>query len=238
MKIHKKLKGDNLKKIMCAISAIILFANISYGQLPVKPSLQVAVKGAYSSMLSHYEITDEVSGFPGVQLELTVDLNSQWGIYGNFGADFISLKNSTIVDGTTTYELKTSTQLSGYVGPRYYVNIPMSPTKIYFDAGVGIYSTKLGDLSATTSTTNPPTTITASFSSVSQWGTNLGAGVNLAAGPNLNISLGAKYHFIFKKDNVEVTRTLSTGTSVTGTGNAPEHSYIQFAAGVGYRFGL
>jgi outer membrane protein W len=227
-----------LKKIICSIAVLILFANISYGQIPVKPSLQVAVKGAYSSMLSHYEISEEVSGFPGVQLELTVDLNSQWGIYGNFGADFISLKNSTRVDGTTTYELKTSTQLSGYMGPRYYVNIPMSPTKVYFDAGLGIYSTKLGDLTGTTSTTNPPTTITASFSSVSQWGTNLGAGVNLAAGSNVNISLGAKYHFIFKSDDTQVTRTISTGTSSTLTVDAPEHSYIQFAAGIGYRFGL
>lgn len=223
---------------MCAISVLFLLANISYAQIPVKPSLQVGIKGTYSTMLSHYEILDEVNAFPGVQLELTYDINSQWGIYGNFGADFISLKNSTRVDGTTTYELKTSTQLSGYVGPRYYINIPMSPTKIYVDGGLGIYSTKLGDLTATTSTTNPPTTVTASFSSVSQWGTNLGAGVNLAAGSNVSIGLGIKYHFIFKKDNVEVTRTLSTGTSVTGTGNAPEHSYMQFGAGIGYRFGL
>lgn len=223
---------------MCAISALFLLANISYAQIAVRPTLQVAVKGTYSSMLSHYEISDEVNAFPGVQLELTYDINSKWGIYGNFGADFISVKNSTITQGTTTFEQSSSTQLSGYGGPRYYINIPMSSTKIYVDGGVGIYSVKLGDQTATTTTTNPPTSITASYTSVSQWGTNFGAGVNLAAGSNVSIGLGIKYHFIFKKDNVEVTRTLSTGTSNTGTGNAPEHSYIQFGAGLGYRFGF
>jgi len=223
---------------MCAISALFLYANISNAQILVKPSLQVAVKGTYSSMLSHYEITDEVNAIPGVQFELIYDINSQWGIYGNLGADFISVKNSTVTQGTTTYEQSSSTQISGYVGPRHYFNLPISPTKIYVDAGVGIYSVKLGNQIATTSTTNPPTSITASYTSVSQWGTNLGAGVNLAAGSNVSIGLGIKYHFIFKKNDVEVTRTLSTGTSVTGTGNALEHSYIQFGAGLGYRFGF
>lgn len=52
------------------------------------------------------------------------------------------------------------------------------------------------------------------------------------------INLGAKYHFIFKKSDETVTRTLSTGTSNNFTGDIPEHSYIQFAAGIGFRFGL
>ena len=227
-----------MKKIIGVIFFVILSANLSSAQI-LKPSLQIAVKGAYSSVLSHYEIKDEVSGIPGIQLEATYNINSQWGIYGNFGADFISAKNSTgRIDATTTYEQKTSTQLSGYGGPRFYFNIPMSPTKIFVDAGVGIYSTKLGDQNFTSTTTDPATTITASYSYVSQWGTNLGAGVNIAAGTNMIINLGAKYHFIFKNSDETVTRTLSTGTSNNFTGDIPEHSYIQFAAGIGFRFGL
>ena len=227
-----------MKRLILAISLIILSTNISYGQLPIKPSFQVAVKGAYSTPLSHQEFNDAVNGFPGVQLELTFDINSQWAVYGNFGADFLSAKNSTTTSGSTTFEQSVSKQFSYYIGPRYYFNIPLSPTKIFVDAGLGMYSTKLGDQSLTSSSTTPPTTITASWSSFSQWGANLGAGVNLSAGTNMNISLGAKYHFIFKKTDETVTRTLSTGTSNNYIVTVPEHSYIQFAVGIGYRFGL
>jgi len=225
-----------LKKILFSALAVFLWSGILHGQ-SWRPSLQVTVKGAYSAPLSHQEFTDGISGFPGVQLELAYDINSQWGIYGNFSADFLSAKNSTTTSSTGTFEQTTSSQLSWYAGPRYYVNLPASPQlKIFVDAGVGMYSIKLGDQNFTT--TNPSSTISATYTSVSQAGVNLGTGLNITVGTNLVINFGAKYHFIFKKSDATLTQTLSTGTSNAITANVPEHSYIQFAAGIGYRFGL
>ncbi len=226
-----------MKKLIFIIPIILLLTNITYAQLPVKPSLQIGLKGAYSLPLSHQEYKDYTSGYPGVQLEAVYDINSQWGIYGNFSADFITAKNSSQTSGTITGEQYTSTRLIGFVGPRYYV--PATPMiKVFFDAGIGLYALTLGDQKFTNNGTNPPTSFTYSYTSVSQTGLNLGTGVNISAGSNMVVTFGAKYHFILKKTDASLTQTSSTGISREITGDIPEQSYLQLSAGIGYRFGL
>jgi len=223
---------------------MFLVTGLSNAQImPFKPSLQVLVKGSYSTPLSHQDFKDFTSGFPGVQLELAYDINSCWGIYGNFSADFVTAKDAaTPPQGVTNYKRAASTQLSGYVGPRYYFNLPSSPLwKIYADAGIGLYSLKPGDETAT-SVTLPTVNYTATTSSFSQMGANLGAGANVVVGSRMVLTFGAKYHFLFKKTGATVTSTLSDGTT-TQTSEDPnftvaERSYLQFAAGIGFRLGM
>jgi len=203
---------------------------------PFTPTFQVLVKGAYSVPLSHQEFKDFTSGFPGAQLELAYDFNPCWAVYGNFSADFVSAKNSPLTSGTSTIEQKSSTQLIGYIGPRYYFNLRSAPLwKIYTDLGVGIYSSKPGDLVGTDATG----TSTISQTSVSQFGMNLGAGANVVVSSRMVVTFGAKYHFITKKDNTEVTYTLTNPDGTTNTAvlpfNAAERSYLQFVAGIGFR---
>jgi hypothetical protein len=200
-----------------------------------KPSLQIMLKGAYSVPLSHQDFKDFTSGFPGAQFELVYDFNPCWGVYGNFSADFISAKTTPVTLPGSSTEIKTSTQLTGYVGPRYYINLRSAPLwKILLDAGVGLYSFKSGDR-VQTLTTNPPVTTTYSYSSYSQFGTNLGASASVVVSSRAVINFGAKYHFVFKKTGGTFTETSSAGPSNTYTTNFAERSYLQFMVGFGFR---
>lgn len=232
-----------MKKIIYVFLFLFLASGLTQAQtskvvkVPFTPTFQVLVKGAYSVPLSHQEFKDFTSGFPGAQLELAYDFNPCWAVYGNFSADFVGNKNSPETSGTSTIEQKTSTQLIGYIGPRYYFNLRSAPLwKIYTDLGVGIYSSKAGDIVGT----DPSGTTTLSQTSVSQVGLNLGAGANVVVGSRMVVTFGAKYHFVTKKDNTEITYTFTQPNGTTNTGtlpyNAAERSYLQFNAGVGFRF--
>ncbi len=209
---------------------------------PFTPSFQVMVKGAYSIPLSHYDdFQESYKGFPGVQAELIYDFHPCWGVYGNFSADFLSYKD-TIGSGTFpggSYSRSSSTQLSGYIGPRYYINLRSAPLwKILIDAGVGMYSLKAGESTLTNTTTGVSAVTT--NDSYSQLGVNLGAGANVVVSRRMVINFGAKYHFIFKKTDATVTSTttFSNGlptSTFTGTADLSERSYIQFSLGIGFR---
>jgi hypothetical protein len=242
-----QFKGAKMKKLIYIF--IFMFAVTVAGQaqttkivkVPYTPSFQVMVKGGYSIPLSHYDDFQELyKGFPGVQAELIYDFNPCWGVYGNFSADFLSYKDS-IASGpffNGTFSRGSSTQLSGYVGPRYYINLRSAPLwKILVDAGVGIYSLKDGEF---TTTTTPGGTATTTSDANTQWGVNLGAGANVVVGSRMVINFGAKYHFIFEKTNATITSTttFSNGTpsvTTTTTGSLGERSYLQFSLGIGFR---
>lgn len=235
-----------MKKLIYLFVLLFIVTGLTQAQTskvintPWKPSLQVLVKGAYSVPLSHQEFKDATSGFPGAELELAYDFNPCWGVYGNFSADFITAKDPVSPpSGVTNYKQASSTQLSGYVGPRYYINMRSAPLwKIYLDAGIGIYSLKPGDQTATDAVT-PSINYTATTSGNSQIGTNLGAGANVVVGSKMVVTFGARYHFLMKKTGATVTETLSDGTTTstdTKTVDISERSYLQFNAGVGFRF--
>lgn len=236
-----------MKKIIYAFLFLFIASGITQAQstkivkTPFTPSFQILVKGAYSVPLSHQDFKDFTSGFPGAQLELAYDFNPCWGVYGNFSADFVTAKDPvTPPQGVTNYKQASSTQLSGYVGPRYYINLRSAPLwKIFVDAGVGIYSVKPGDITATDVQT-PSVNYTLTTSSNSQMGTNLGAGANVVVGSRMVVTFGAKYHFLFKKTGATLTRTLSDGTTTTSDTDSnytvAERSYLQFNAGIGFRF--
>jgi hypothetical protein len=235
-----------LKKIIYPFILLLVFAGLSHAQTnrvnAFKPSFQVMVKGAYSVPLSHYDdFQESYKGFPGVQAELIYDFNPCWGVYGNFSADFLSYKD-TLASATFpggTYSRKASTQLVGYVGPRYYINLRSAPLwKILIDAGVGVYSLTNGDETLTNTTTGASASTT--YNSNTQWGINLGTGANVVVGSRVVINFGAKYHFVFKKTDATLTSTttFSNGTptsTFTYTGDLPERSYLQFSLGIGFR---
>ena len=230
-----------MKKIYVVIALLLMMAGVSQAQTtkivksPFTPSFQVLVKGAYSVPLSHQDFKDFTSGFPGAQLEVAYDFNPSWGVYGNFSADFISEKDPVGLPAGSTYSRKASTQLGYYVGPRYYINMRSAPLwKIFVDAGIGMYSLKLGDATETTGGVTYTTTTT----SFSQMGSNLGAGANVVVGSKMVVTFGAKYHFLFKKTGADITTTFSDGTTtltVPGTVDVAERSFLQFSVGVGFR---
>lgn len=235
-----------MKKLIYTFVLLLVFTGLSQAQTnrvnAFKPSFQVMVKGAYSVPLSHYDnFQESYSGFPGVQAELIYDFNPCWGVYGNFSADFLSYKD-TIASGTFpggSYSRKASTQLTGYIGPRYYINLRSAPLwKILIDGGVGVYSLTDGESTLTNTTTGA--SATTSYTSNSQWGVNLGTGANVVVGSRVVINFGAKYHFVFKKTDATytTTTTFNNGTpasTFTGTTDLPERSYLQFSLGIGFR---
>jgi len=231
-----------MKKLLYVFIFMFVVTGLSNAQkmTAFKPSLQILVKGAYSTPLSHEEFKDFTGGFPGAQLELAYDFNSCWGVYGNFSADFISAKGFPVTIGGVTSDLKTTTQLSGTIGPRYYFNLPSAPLwKIYADAGVGIYSVKAGDNSETSSLGS----ITVTQDAFSQVGLNLGAGANVVVSSKMVVNFGAKYHFIMKKSDYSQTGTVTTSTGssapyVSPAGTIAERSYLQFSLGLGFRLGM
>lgn len=222
-----------MKKVIAVFILLLAITTVSNAQslIPFKPTLQVMVKGSYGVPTGHPDFKDNAKSFPGVQLELAYDVSSTWGIYGNFSADFIDSKNSPIPNTTAA----TSKQYIGYVGPRYYILLPANPLmKLYADAGVGIYNASIGDVTANTGNAS-----LTNISSITQTGVNLGFGGNFTAGTNMFITAGIKYHYIIKKDNETISATLNnngTSTTLSGTTNIPERSYIQFALGLGFKF--
>ncbi|MBS1492305.1 MAG: outer membrane beta-barrel protein [Bacteroidetes bacterium] len=231
-----------MKKIIYVFIFMLMITGLSQAQTskivktPFTPTFQVIVKGAYSVPLSHQDFKDFTSGFPGAQLELAYDFNPCWAVYGNFSADFISAKDFPVTTGGVTSDLKTSTQLSGSIGPRYYFNLRSAPLwKIYTDVGVGIYSVKRGDNTETSS----QGTVTVTQDAFSQVGLNLGAGANVVVGSKMVVTMGAKYHFIMKKSAYSQTGTISDGTTSlpynSPAADVPERSYLQFSLGLGFR---
>lgn len=231
-----------MKKIIYVFLFLFIAAGITQAQTtkivktPFTPTFQILVKGAYSVPLSHQDFKDFTGGFPGVQLELAYDFNPCWAVYGNFSADFISAKNFPVTNGAVTSDLKTSTQLSGSIGPRYYFNLRSAPLwKIYADAGLGIYSFKQGDNTETSSLG----TVTFTQDAVSQFGLNLGTGANVVVGSKMVVTFGAKYHFIMKKSDHVYTGTVTSGSSTlpytSPAETVPERSYLQFNVGIGFR---
>ncbi|MBS1492304.1 MAG: outer membrane beta-barrel protein [Bacteroidetes bacterium] len=228
-----------MKKILIAMLLVFAVTGISNAQnhTSFKPSLQVIARGSYSVPLSHQDFKDNVSGFPGAQIELAYDFSPCWGVYGNLSADFISAKNSTLTTGGTTTTQKTAMQFPVFIGPRYYINMKNAHLwKIYADVGAGLYGTKPGDITTTTSLGTSTTTQDAN----SQFGFNAGAGANVVVGSRMIVTFGAKYHFVMKSSDALVS---GTTTDVNGVSSSysiskdlSEYSYLQFNAGVGFRF--
>lgn len=228
-----------MKKILTVLLLIFAVTGISNAQnlTPFKPSLQVIARGSYSVPLSHQNFKDNVSGFPGAQIELAYDFSSCWGVYGNLSADFISAKNSSVTTGGTTITQKTAMQFPVFIGPRYYINMKNAPLwKIYADVGAGLYGTKPGDVTTTTSLG----TTTRTQDANSQFGLNAGAGANVVVGSRMIVTFGAKYHFVLKSSDASVSGTTTdmngASTSYSISQDLGEYSYLQFNAGVGFRF--
>jgi opacity protein-like surface antigen len=234
-----------MKKTLYTLLLLVIFAGTANAQI-FKPSVNVIVRGTYSLWLSDSTWKDAYKEFPGVQLEAAVNLSSMWGITGTFSGDFIPAKEGTVTIPGATFTQESSPQLAGYVGPRYYINIPgNNMIKIYIDAAAGLYSFKPGTIKIT-ETTNPPRVTTISFNSVSQFGFNAGAGLNVSLGPSMFANFMIKYHNVLKKTGVvfreKITVTQGSTTISETTSLPPEdisaRSYFQFGIGLGFSFGM
>ena len=228
-----------MKRIIGILVFTFMLAGLADAQV-YRPWWNVLVKGSVGFPTSDSAFTDGAGTFPGVQLELAYNFHRNWGVYGNFSADFIPAKTSTITLPGSTSEIKSSKQFSGYVGPRFYFPMDSKNLMVYADLGIGIYSFSQGNV-VTTNTANG-TTQTAEFSSISQMGLNGGAGLNVTVSPSMFLNFGAKYHSIFSKSGISVTRTLTYSNGApteteTFTGNATSRGYFQLTAGVGFVFG-
>jgi hypothetical protein len=238
--------GGKMKKTIYTLLLLIIFAGTANAQV-IKPSVNVIMRGNYAFWLSDTNWSDAYKSFPGFQAEVAFNINSNWGIVGTFAADFISSKEGTITFPGYTFTEQSSSQIAGYVGPRYYINLPQNKmVRIYVDAAAGLYSFKPGTLKATDNTATPPIIASISFSSVSQFGFNAGAGLNVNLGPTMFANFMVKYHNVLKKTGVvfreKLTVTQGTNTISETVNSTPEdisgRSFFQFGIGLGFSFGM
>lgn len=234
-----------MKKAFCIFLFLILFAGIANAQI-FKPSIDLTVRGNYSFWLSDSGWKNAFKSFPGFQVEAAVNLNSNWGIAGIFTGDFIPFKDGYVVIPGSTVTRTSTNQFAGYIGPRYYINIPGNNIfKIYIDAAAGLYSFTPGTFKITDSSI-PPKVTEISFNSLSQFGLNAGAGLNFSLGPSMFANVMIKYHNILKKTGAVFTQTTKItqgGSTTTESINLPAEtvhtrSYLQFGIGLGYTFGM
>ncbi len=239
-----------MKKIIFIFAFLLAVSSFSQAQNKYfKPNVDVTLRGGFSSWLSDASYKDYYKGFPNVQLDFNYNVSPEFGVYAAVGGDFISPKDRTFsIPGYSATEGNT-TVISAFVGPRYFINTKSNKSRIYLDAGVGLYALKFGDYKET-QTTNPPATINYTYRSVSQIGFNFGGGLNMDISKSTFFNVNIKYHNVPKKSNVtlkETATTTSTVNGVTTTVNLgsdllpidfPGRSYFQFAIGIGYRLGL
>jgi hypothetical protein len=233
-----------LKKTLFTLLLLFIAVNITSAQklLPIKPSLEIMLKGGYGTPLTNDDFKNNYSSFPGGQLEVVANIMPSFGIYGNFSADFLSAKDNTLIGATRTQE--TSYMLSGSLGPRFYLNIPGSILwRVYGDLGWGIYASRPGDLTITEST-NPVRTTKYIYNAYSQMGFNVGAGINIGLGPLGVANVSMKYHNLFSKSGVTAvnTMTVTSGNTTTVTqgteGTLDSRSYFSVAVGIGFKIGI
>lgn len=233
-----------MKKTLFTFLLLFIAVNITSAQklLPIKPSLEIMIKGGYGTPLTDDNFKNSYSSFPGGQLEVVANIMPSFGIYGNFSADFLSAKDQNLIGATTTQE--TSYMLSGSLGPRFYLNIPGSILwRVYGDLGWGIYASRPGDLT-TTESTNPVRTTKSIYNAYTQMGFNIGAGINIGLGPLGVANVALKYHNIFSKSGVKAinTTTITSGNNTTviqGTeGTIDSRSYFSVAVGLGFKIGI
>jgi hypothetical protein len=234
-----------MKKIIYTFLLLSSFAGTLNAQT-FKPSVNVIARGNYSFWLSDSGWKNAFESFPGFQIEAAVNLNSNWGIYGTFSGDFIPFKEGRVVIPGSTVTRTSTNQFAGYVGPRYYINIPGNNLlRVYVDAGAGLYSFKPGTFTIT-EPLNPPKVTTIGFNSLSQFGLNAGAGLNINLGPIMFANVMVKYHNILKKTGVVFTQTTTVmqgSSTTTESVNLPSEtvhgrSYFQIGAGIGFTFGM
>jgi opacity protein-like surface antigen len=238
-----------MKKLLFTLLLLIMFTGLAQSQ-SFKPNMNLIIRGDYNVWLSDSNWKQTYKGFPGIQLDVVYNINSEWGIVGTFGADFLAPKDKrdTIAFGgdTTKFTWESSPQISGYIGPRYYINLPNNKNlRIYLDAALGLYMYKPGTLKST-SNTNPVTTSSTTFNSVSQFGFNFGVGTNINLSPSVFVNLMVKYHNVLKKSGVvfkEKTTVTQGNVTISETTTFPPEnitgrSYVQFGAGIGFTFGL
>lgn len=232
-----------MKKILLITALLFFITGISSAQklLPIKPSIEIIFKGAFGSPLSGDEFKNHYGSFPGGQLEVVGNITPNFGVYGNFSADFLSPKDVSLI-GSTVKEDNTY-MLSGSVGPRFYFNLPGSMLYRFFgDLGFGIYAIRPGDVT-TTLTTNPPTVTTDRHNVYTQTGFNVGAGLNIGLGPIGTANVTLKYHNLMSKSNVQVinTRTVEGANPSVNSNifqDVPSRSYFSVAVGLGFKLGL
>lgn len=238
------MKGLILKKILLALLLTFFVTGISSAQklLPIKPSVEIILKGAYGTPLSDDSFKNTYKSFPGGQLEIVANITPGFGVYGNFSADFLSAKDQTATIPEETIKQENTYMLSGTVGPRFYLNLPGSILyRLYGDLGFGIYATRPGDRIVTS--TSPASVTTDRHNAYTQTGFNVGAGINIGLGPIGMANVSLKYHNLFSKSNVQVINTTTvegTNPSVsTGpTVDLPSSSYFSIAVGLGFKIGL
>ncbi|MBS1516216.1 MAG: hypothetical protein JSS63_14360 [Bacteroidetes bacterium] len=233
-----------MKKIIFTLLLILSVTGVSSAQklLPIKPSLEIILKGGYGTPLSNDDFKNSFQAFPGGQLEVVANVTPSFGIYGNFSADFLTSKSQSLLGVTTTQE--TTYMLSGSIGPRFYLNIPGNMLwRVYGDLGWGIYGTRPGDLTTTT-VTNPAVTTKYIFNAFSQMGFNVGAGLNIGLGPIGTANVALKYHNLFSKSGVTTVNTYTvTGGSNPGVYSGTPvdldaRSYFSVAVGLGFKIGI
>jgi len=219
------------------------FSSISHAQY-YKPNMQFIVKGVLN--VPFYDVVSENSSgnsFAGVQVEPVVNLSSRWGIFGTFNVGFIPPKESQLVTNQGETQYKSSTEISGYAGARYY----FAPEdgryiKVYIDAAAGVYSFNISD-AVFTSVAAPTYTKTFTYPNITQIGLNIGSGLNVNLNSSLFLNFGARFHNLFSKSAQQQTFTTvySNGTATEETTfvrDIPSRNYMQLSAGLGFRFGL
>lgn len=229
-----------MKKLLTLL--ILTFAFTTITQAQYKPNLQLIVKGSIN--VPFYDPMSDNTGtqpFAGVQLEPVVNLSSNWAVFGTFNLGFIPPKQGSYTGSTGSYDYKGSTEISGWAGARYYFRPEDGRyIKVYTDLAAGYYSFNISD-AVFTANTNPSYTKTFTYPKVTQFGINLGAGINVNMSPNVFLNFGGRLHNLFTKSQVEEKFQViySNGTPTEESGryrDIPNGNYLQITAGIGFRF--
>lgn len=251
-----------MKKLFSVFILLFIVTGASHAQkiLPFKPSLNIIVRGSISAPVSGGTYSsvspvpafeggsfkDYFGAFPGAQLEVAANFTSSFGVFGSFNADFMTPKDSRVGFIGATYTQSNTTQMSGYIGPRYYITLMPGPSPLimYTDAAIGMYSLKYGTEEIKYAT-NPQSSDKFTYSAATQLGFNIGAGINIVASATSFVNFGIRYHNVMKKTGVTFgeTYTHTEGTVTTSTSentiyDLAERGYIQISAGIGFKFSL
>lgn len=168
-------------KTFFAILLVLFIASIGNTQSKY-PYWSINVTGGGTLPIGSFGDGYELSGNVGADVVYHID--PYWAVYGNGTYNFLRVKNSTSSSPTSSY-------IEATAGPRYYFS--RKQVIAFGEVGVGLYTHYIGSSTVTVANI----TSTSPSSTKSNFGTNIGAGVEVPISKDIDLTGKAKYHIIF-----------------------------------------
>ncbi|MBL7129272.1 MAG: outer membrane beta-barrel protein [Ignavibacteria bacterium] len=164
-------------KTFLVILLLLIISSVGNSQSKY-PYWSVNVTGGGTLPVGSFGDGYNVGGNAGVDVVYHID--PYWAVFGNGTYNFLKMKNLGSSSPSSSY-------IEATVGPRYYFS--QKKVKAYGDVGVGLYTFHQG--SYTSGTISIPS------DSHSDFGMNIGAGVEVPISKEIDFVGKVKYHVIF-----------------------------------------